>query len=471
MSSRRLIRIALVACALLALATGAWWAARVVLGPATGDAALAAVTERSPQAWIRYLLRRLEGHTKLETVLVPALRAAQAHIEREPPAGPLPDLGKGQRPQPVAPAVRGLVRTIAVDTPQAIREALLKAEAGTQILVAPGLYPFRLKLRLGHDGRLDAPIALRAAQPGTVWFEFAQVEGILVDRPHWVFENLHIRGTCERHDDCEHAFHVVGRGSDVLIRNNHLSDFNAHVKVNGYDGQWPDRGRLLHNTLTNQAPRQTTKPVTPLDLVGASNWRVADNHVTHFVKAWGNRVAFGLFMKGGGSGGRIERNLVVCTPEGISQPGVRVGISFGGGGTDPNVCRADGCRQHEHRGGVAINNIVAHCNDVGLDVNRGVDILLAHNTLINTAGVSLRDPLAQARVEHNLLEGRTAARDGARLDSAGNVALDEHLEPRQADALVMDWARRPADAPALPAVDSDFLGRPRTPVNAPGALR
>jgi hypothetical protein len=468
---RRFIRIALIAGVLLAMAAGAWWAAKVMLGPASGDAAVAAVTERSPQAWIRYLLRRLEGHTKLETVFVPVLRAAQAHIEREPPAGPLPDLGKGQREQSVAPAVRGLLHTMAVDTPQAIREALLKADAGTQILVAPGLYLFRQKLRLGHDGRPDAPIALRAAQPGTVWFEFAQVEGILVDRPHWVFENLHIRGTCERHDDCEHAFHVVGRGSDVLIRNNHLSDFNAHVKVNGVDGQWPDRGRLVHNTLTNQTPRQTTKPVTPLDLVGASDWRVTDNHVTHFVKAWGNRVAFGLFMKGAGSGGRIERNLVVCTPGGISQPGVRVGISFGGGGTDTLACRADGCRQYEHRDGGAINNIVAHCNDVGLDVNRSVGILLAHNTLINTAGVSLRGGLSQARVVHNLLEGRAAARDGAQLHSEGNHALGEHLEPHLADALVLEWLDRPADAPALPGVDTDFLARPRMPVNAPGALR
>jgi hypothetical protein len=243
------------------------------------------------------------------------------------------------------------------------------------------------------------------------------------------------------------------------------------VKVNGFDNHWPDRGRLLHNTLTNQAPRQTTKPVTPLDVVGASEWRVTDNHVTNFVKAWGNRVAFGMFMKGAGSGGHFDRNLVVCTPQGISQPGVRVGISFGGGGTDPDVCRTSGCRLHEHRDGMAVNNIVAHCNDVGLDVNNGVGILLAHNTLINTAGVSLRGPLARARILHNLHEGRLSARDGAQLDSEGNRPLDEHLDTHLADALVLDWLARPPDAPPMPPAHSDFAGRARVPVNAAGALR
>ncbi len=72
---------------------------------------------------------------------------------------------------------------------------------------------------------------------------------------------------------------------------------------------------------------------------------------------------------------------------------------------------------------------------------------------------------------HNLLECRTAARDGAQLHDKGNLALDEHLEPHLADALVLDWLARPTDAPALPGLDSDFLGRPRMPVNTPGALR
>lgn len=452
----------LVAAVALALLATAW---------PPGRDALAAAQERSAQEWIRYLLRRLEGHPKLEAVLVPPLHAAQRHIEREPPAGPLPSLGKGQQAQSLLPSVSGLTQTLRVDTPQAIREALLNAQPGTQIVVAPGLYPFSTKLRLGHDGQPGAPIALRAAQPGTVWFTFEQVEGVLVDRPHWVFENLDIRGTCTRHEDCEHAFHVVGRATHALIRNNRLSDFNAHIKVNGWDGHWPDHGQLLHNTLTNNAPRETIKSVTPFDLVGASHWRVEDNWVTNFVKAWGNGVAFGLFMKGGGDGGKIERNLVVCTPSGISRPGVRVGISFGGGGTDPALCRTKDCEAYEHSQGLAANNIVAHCNDVGLDVNHSRDITLAHNTLINTAGVSMRRPPSQARLQNNLIEGHLGARGGSELTAQDNLTLAPSGLLANADALQLDWVQRPADAPHLSAVPLDFLRRPRDVVNAPGALR
>lgn len=433
--------------------------------------ALVSAQERSPRQWIRYLLHRLEGHARLETVLVPPLRAAQRHLEREPPSTPLPSLGKGQQPQSLQAPVDGLSHTLPVDSPQAIRDALLKARPGTQILVAPGLYPFRGTLRLGNDGEPGAPIALRAAQPGTVWFRFEQVEGMLVDRPHWVFENLDIQGACARHDDCEHAFHVVGRGTHVLIRNNRLSDFNAHIKVNGRDGQWPDHGQLLHNTLSNSAPRDTANPVTPLDLVGASFWRVEDNWVTHFVKAQGNGLAYGLFMKGGGEGGKIERNLVVCTPHGISQPGVRVGISFGGGGTDPAACRTDGCLGHEHRQGLAANNIVAHCNDMGLDVNHSLGIVLAHNTLINTAGVSVRHPPSQAHLLNNLLEGHQGTRRGGELVGMDNLPLSPKQTVVQADALMLDWVQRPNDAPRLGAVPLDFWRRPRDLVNAPGALR
>ncbi len=182
-------------------------------------------------------------------------------------------------------------------------------------------------------------------------------------------------------------------------------------------------------------------------------------------------MAFGLFMKGGGEGGKIERNLVVCTPSGISRPGVRVGISFGGGGTDPALCRTKDCEAYEHRQGLAANNIVAHCNDVGLDVNHSRDITLAHNTLINTAGVSARRPPSQARLQNNLIDGHLGARGGSELVAQDNLALAPDSMLANADALQLDWAQRPADAPRLSAVPLDFWRRPRDVVNAPGALR
>lgn len=441
---------------------GAW-----LIFSGTGDAVRNEATNRAPQELIRYALRRLEGHPKLEWALHPVLFALQRHVEREPPSG-LPTHSKGQQTTGMR-APGGITKEVRVETPQEIRHALLTATAGTRITVAPGLYPFSQKLRLRHPGDSDRPILLTAAKPGSVIFEFRQVEGILVDQPYWIFEDLRIHGACARHDDCEHAFHVVGEARNTTIRNNEIRDFNAHIKVNGYANRWPDDGLLAHNTLHNQVPRNTTRSVTPVDLVGANGWRVEDNLIKDFLKANGNKVAFGIFMKGASENGRIERNLIVCSSANISAPGVRVGLSFGGGGTDGAVCRTDGCQTFEHRNGIATNNVIAHCNDMGIDINRAIGIVLAHNTLINTAGVGARNAPAHATLVANLVDGGLYARNGGQLAANGSqrVATDAveaadmlRLSPRSS----LPLTRRDL------LVINDFYQQQRQEMTAPGAV-
>lgn len=460
---RRVTLCALALCLMGLIGAGAWLA-----GNARAQALWHEVNSRSANELIRYAERRLQGHPRLERWLLPPLGALRARVEPEPPAGPLPTLGKGQSAQASAPHP-GLVHSRRVDSPQGIREALLQATPGTQIVVAPGLYPFDATLTLGQDGRAEAPIALRAERPASVWFAFSQVDGIRVDRPHWVFENLGIRGACARHADCEHAFHVVGRGRHLTLRNNHLSDFNAPVKVNGRDGEWPDAGTLAGNTLGNSGPRETDHPVVMFDLVGAHGWQVHDNLISQFVKSQGNRVAYGLFAKGASQGARFERNLVVCTPSGISQPGERVGIALGGR-TDPSVCRDQSCQAYEHRGGLAANNVVAHCNDAGLDVNQGHGVRLVHNTLINTAGITVRAG-SSAQLLDNLVQGRVWRRDGSSVDEWNTAPLARWLEPAPAQSLIWHW-RSPAQVGAsFPGTwADDFNGKLRHRHYTPGAL-
>ena len=450
-----------------------------------------ALQQRTLGELVRHAQRRLEGHPRLESLLLPPLRAAQSWNERPVP-DLLPTLGKGQQPQPLAPVRYGEggaavalppAQALAAATGAApadvvlhsegeIATAFQRARPGQRLVIAAGRYRFNTTLRTRAGGTAWAPIVVTALHPGSVTLEFATVEGIAVAHPFWVFENLHVRGTCAHDHDCEHAFHVVGAARSTVLRNNLIEEFNAHVKVNGQGGQWPDDGLLQFNTLRNGAPRATYRPVTLVDVVGASGWQVADNVIANFIKAQGNRVSFGAFMKGGGRDGRFERNLVICTAQDISQPGTRAGLSFGGGGTGAAFCR-DGRCDAEHEAGVMANNIVAHCNDSGVYVYRSRDVVVRHNTLINAAGIEVRVPPAGARVQLNVVDGVVRARDGGVVQEADNVglsALPGNVE--QIDALQLQPAAALAhpQGAALPGVAGDFCGVPRTAAAVPGAV-
>ena len=127
------------------------------------------------------------------------------------------------------------------------------------------------------------------------------MEGIVVSAPRWTFENLTIRGACRTHDRCEHAFHVVGGATGFIARNNTITDFNAHFKINSLGGKHPDKGSIEHNTLRNNSVRNTAQPVTIIDIVAASEWTIASNLITDFVKAKGNTISYGAFAKGAGA--------------------------------------------------------------------------------------------------------------------------------------------------------------------------
>jgi len=418
---------------------------------------------------IRYTMLRLQGHDKLEFLLLPALHMAQRYYERPTDGQPLPTLGKGQQlkiAKTFQPAADVVVYTV-----EDFQLALKNAKPGQIIELAQGTYRLNQSIRIGGHGSIASPITVRAGKIGSAIIEFNTTEGFLVDQPNWVFQDLTVRGVCKADDDCEHAFHIVGKAENITLRNNLIEDFNAHIKVNGYNGDWPDHGILLFNTLTNTHTRSTTRSVTPFDLVGASYWKVSDNLISNFVKGDGNKVSFGMFMKGASQGGRFERNLVICSPNDISGPGVRVGISFGGGGTNPTgLCREDNCKYFEHSNGLAANNIIIHCNDSGLDVNHSTKITLAHNTLINTSGIDVRINPAEAQLYGNLYEGNVRARDG----TIAVLKMDQPMRAtavfEDADHLQLNWRNIPENILSLRGLSEDFCGQPRSDGTPPGAL-
>ena len=209
--------------------------------------------------------------------------------------------------------------------------AIAGASPGDVITFVPGTYHFAGgHIAANRPGTALRPITVRADQPGTVELEFAMIEGFLVSAPHWHFENLTILGACESHGACEHAFHVVGSADHFVARNNTITDFNSHFKINALGDKIPDDGVLEGNTLNNTSVRRTDSPINVIDLVAASNWLVRKNLITDFFKGEGNRTSYGGYAKGGGSNNVFENNIVLCEYR-VRNPGaITVGLSLGG---------------------------------------------------------------------------------------------------------------------------------------------
>jgi parallel beta-helix repeat protein len=376
----------------------------------------------APRALAPYIDKRSSGHNPLITGaghwVAEALQGLDSG-DRNANAAALPRLGVGAQPGGVASDGRTAAPKLVASAAEA-RAALAAATPGEAIVFLPGVYRVDGELVAGRPGASDAPIVVRAERPGTVTIEFDAVEGFKVLAPYWRFENLTIHGVCKRQEECEHAFHVVGGAHHFVARNNTILDFNAHFKINGEQGRFPDAGLIEGNTLSNSAPRSGDAPVTPIDLVAASDWIVRRNLITDFIKTGGDQVSYGAFAKGAGARTLFEQNVVLCEQRLRGLAGQRVGLSFGGGGTGKAFCRDGKCITEQDRGTMRAN-LVASCSDAGIYVNASAGSRLADNTVIDTAGVQLRFPETSAELDGNLVDGAILSRNGARMHLGDNL--------------------------------------------------
>jgi len=356
-------------------------------------------------SWSGRMLVELDRGKQLPFALPPLALGAQAvpHGSRN---AALPDAGAAGR-------------EIFIDSAGAARNAIQAARPGDVLTFLPGRYFFDGRsIYASQAGSAAGPITVRAQQPGTVTLLFDLTEGFRVSAPYWVFENLAIQGVCARHTNCEHAFHVTAQGGHFIARNNVITDFNAHFKIDGDGTHYPDAGLIEANSLNNTAVRQTANPVTPIDIVGASDWIIRGNLISDFIKGEGNRVSYGAFAKGAGRGNRFERNIVLCERRLRGAPGQRVGLSLGGGGTGSKYCRDGRCLTEQD--GIE-SNLIASCSDDGIYLNRAAASRIRHNTLIDTAGITVRFAVSSADVEGNLLDSIIRSRDDGVVRATDNV--------------------------------------------------
>jgi parallel beta-helix repeat protein len=400
------------------------WYSLVLVLPALAIAAAGVLYLQAqgiaPRALAPYIEKRASGHNSVIVAVGDWSARTLLSLDRGEGVRPAPALvaGSGMR---VGSAAAGAVRAVSVLDEDSLRRALMQAEPGDVITILPGTYRIRPQpLAASRPGLPDRPVTVRAVAPNTVTLEFQVEEGIKVSAPYWRFENLTLQGVCRIDTDCEHAFHVVGLASHFVAVNNTLVDFNAHFKINGEAGRFPDHGSIEANTIRNTRPRQTANPVTPIDLVGASHWSIRANVISDFVKAGGDGISFGAFAKGGGSDNVFERNIVWCERLLQGQPGQRVGLSLGGGGTLPSLCREGRCIIEQERATLR-DNLVLSCSDAGIYLNSAAASKILRNTVLDTAGIQVRYPTSSADLQGNLIDGAIVARDGGMVRAADNI--------------------------------------------------
>ena len=360
---------------------------------------------------------------------------------------------------------------VPVSDANALVAAVNNAAAGHRILLAPGTYSVTSNLNCIASGTPSQPIEVRAVTARSVLIRFANAsgatEGFKVSAPHWHFEDLDIAGACAVDSDCEHAFHFAGNADFAILRDNRVRDFNAQLKSNiGTPGQFPDDVLIEGNAFYDTHARNTANPVTKLDVVGGRRWIVRANTFHDFQKLLDNTISYAAFLKGNSRDGLFERNLVICERD--FSGGVRLGLSFGGGGTSPGSICEDGACIPEHQNGVMRNNLILNCPDVGIYLNSATTSRLEHNTLYNTNGIDVRFAASSAEVRNNLLSGQIRNRDGGSSTQQGNltqISLPSFsawfMAPAQADFRLLDGSAFVDLGVPAPLVSDDFCGNGR----------
>jgi hypothetical protein len=110
---------------------------------------------------------------------------------------------------------------------------------------------------LETPGTAEQRIFVRARHPLAAHLRLCQSDGFqLWNAAYWVFEDLWLEGVC--HGDTDeanaHAFHIMYRSSNVILRRNKVVSFKSHVKLNagrtdsGSPWEWPDDAWFIGNT-------------------------------------------------------------------------------------------------------------------------------------------------------------------------------------------------------------------------------
>lgn len=305
-----------------------------------------------------------------------------------------------------------------------LKEAVKIAIPGDVIILADGEYKLEGNaLNLGNPNYLldsELPITITSRNFKKAKINVNATVGINITYKNWIISDLVFEGTCDSDSSCEHALHIFGDADNIKIMGNDFINFNAAIKANGNAGAvdgvryFPDSVLIQSNRFYNEWARETKAPVTPIDVVGGEFWTISNNFIADFSRNYKRKTSYtyGAFLKGDSKYGVFKSNFIACrwkVPY-YSALDLRIGLSFGGGGTGNEFCASGTCEQ-EHLSGEMSSNIIANCSQTAsIYVNKSNDIKIEKNILIGSSGIEL-SASSEINVSENLLNGKLRKRN------------------------------------------------------------
>lgn len=292
-----------------------------------------------------------------------------------------------------------------------------------------------------------------------------------------------------------HLIHIWSNGDGALIHNVHMIDGGQQfLKSSVNDGTVDGVEVSCTNFLMTDAGRDNVWGYGPqdggtacytggIDTHNATNWNIHDSYFDGiYCDATGvQRPAHGrspeardnMTYNGGlaehgihmwdsaqGTGHTIARNRVVNCARGI---GLGLTDTVYGSSVVNNMVFSEFAGAREH--------------DVGIIVERGVDTLVAHNSVYFSHAESYPrtieyrwDVTNNLTVDANVTNREVAARDGAVASGENVLGADPtwFADAASGDLHLADCSG-PGQVPASPDVTDDFDGDPRSDLTAPGA--